>query len=205
MGHEMSADKNPTTTPSPGTSSRGTASTGTSSTGAPPTRLSDEAVAYYNALDPHAVTTSKPWEFTVTSRALKTYAALAVVVIMAVHIFMGAVVDIEFTGATITALDKLAFPGIGIILSGLAWWCLARPHVKANEDGVEVRNIIGTRFYPWVVVYGLSFPRGSRMARLELPDFEFVPLWAIQAADKERAVKAVKQFRELESRYMPED
>lgn len=169
------------------------------------TPLSDEELAYFNALDPHAVTSTKPWEFEATSPALKRIAVIAIVLIMAVHIFMGAVVDIEFTGAAITTLDKLAFPGIGLILSVCTWWGLSRPRVRANEDGVEVRNIIGTRFYPWIVVYGLAFPRGSRMARLELPEFEYVPLWAIQSADKERAVAAVKDFRELEAQYMPED
>ncbi|MGA0525181.1 PH domain-containing protein, partial [Escherichia coli] len=48
------------------------------------------------------------------------------------------------------------------------------------------------------------FPRGSRMARLELPEFEYVPLWAIQSGDKERAIESVKVFRRLEARYMPE-
>lgn len=167
--------------------------------------LSDRDVAFFNALDPHAVTSTKPWELEITSRWLKRVALAAVVVIMAVHIFMGIVVDAEFTGAAVTTLDKLAFPGIGLILSVFTYWGLVRPRVRVNSDGVEVRNILGTRFYPWVVIYGLSFPRGSRMARLELPDFEYVPLWAIQSADKERAVSAVKEFRTLEARYMPED
>ena len=77
--------------------------------------------------------------------------------------------------------------------------------MRANEDGVQVTNIIGTRFYPWLVVYGLTFPKGSRMARLELPDFEYVPLWAIHVGDKERALRAVDDFRVLEAKYMPED
>ena len=55
------------------------------------------------------------------------------------------------------------------------------------------------------MVYGLSFPKGARMARLELPDFEYVPLWAIQSGDKESALRTVGQFRELEAKYMPQD
>ena len=43
------------------------------------------------------------------------------------------------------------------------------------------------------------------MARLELPEFEYVPLWAIQAGDKEHALEAVAKFRDLEAKYMPED
>ena len=167
--------------------------------------VSDRDIAFYNALDPHAVTSTKPWEIEITSRYLRRVAFVAVIVIMAAHIFTGVVVDTEFTGAAITTLDKLAVPGIGLILSIAVWLGLSRPRVRANEDGVEVRNIIGTRFYPWAVVYGLSFPRGSRLARLELPEFEYVPLWAIQSGDKERAIEAVTEFRRIEARYMPQD
>lgn len=162
-------------------------------------------IALFNALDPHAATSTKPWEIEIVSYFLSRVAVGAVILIMAAHIFAGATVDLEFTGAAITTVDKLAFPAIGLILSVLVWWALTRPRVRANADGVEVRNIIGTRFYPWVVVYGLSFPRGSRMARLELPEFEYVPLWAIQSGDKERAIESVKAFRRIEARYMPED
>lgn len=165
----------------------------------------DRDIALFNALDPHAATSTKPWEIEIVSPFLRRVALVAVILIMAAHIFAGAVVDVEFTGAAITTVDKLAFPAIGLILSVLVWWALTRPRVRANADGVEVRNIIGTRFYPWVVVYGLTFPRGSRMARLELPEFEYVPLWAIQSGDKERAIESVKAFRRIEARYMPED
>lgn len=165
-----------------------------------------EREAYaYAALDPTAVTTTKPWEFEVRSGRLKVLAWVLVVVFMAVHIFMAVTVDIAYTGAAITPIDKLAFVGVGIILSVLGYVALTRPRVRANSDGVEVRNIIGTRFYPWAIIYGLSFPEGARMARLELPEFEYVPLWAMQSADGAKVVEAVQEFRELEAKYMPED
>lgn len=167
--------------------------------------MEDRELAYLTALDPHAATTTKPWEYEARSPYLKRVAVLWIVVVMAVHVFMAAVVNVEFTGVTLTSLDQFAFVGVGLIISALSWVALTRPRVRANEDGVQVVNIIGTRFYPWVLVYGLSFPKGSRMARLELPDFEYVPLWAIQAGDKERAIKAVEDFRVLEAKYMPED
>ncbi|MEH0146177.1 PH domain-containing protein [Corynebacterium sp. Q4381] len=168
-------------------------------------QLEDRELAYLTALDPHAATTDKPWEYEVRSSHLKRVAAVWIVVVMAVHIFMAAVVNAEFTGVTLTSLDQFAFVGVGLIISALSWVALTRPRVRANADGVQVVNIIGTRFYPWVLVYGLNFPKGSRMARLELPDFEYVPLWAIQAGDKERAIQAVEDFRVLEAKYMPED
>ena len=171
-----------------------------------PTELSGpDEVAYLNALDPHATTTTKPWELEISSKFLRTVAVGWVVLVMAVHFFMAWAVDAEFTGVAITGLDKFAFIGVGLVISLLSWVALTRPRVRANEDGVQVRNIIGTRYYPWVVIYGLSFPKGSRMARLELPEFEYVPLWAIQSSDKERALKAVEDFRALEAQYMPQD
>lgn len=167
--------------------------------------LTDREIAIMNAADPFAATTDKPWEFEATSNFLRKVAIGWVIVVILIHIFMGVVVDIEFTGATITPIDKWAYPLIGVIIAILSWIALNRPRVRANADGVEVRNMIGTRFYSWVVIYGLSFPQGSRMARLDLPEFEYVPLWAIQSADGEKALEYVRQFRVLESKYMPED
>ncbi|MDU3176002.1 MAG: PH domain-containing protein, partial [Corynebacterium striatum] len=96
-------------------------------------------------------------------------------------------------------------PGVGLLISVLSWLALTRPRLRANEDGVEVRNIVGTRFYPWQVIYGLSFPEGERMARIELPDFEYVPVWALQAGDKTAVIPKVRAFRDLEAKYMPQD
>jgi hypothetical protein len=55
------------------------------------------------------------------------------------------------------------------------------------------------------MIYGLSFPRNSRWARLELPDFEFVPMMAFQVSDKTTVAQQVEAFRRLEDRYMPEE
>lgn len=167
-------------------------------------RLSDEELQMYTAAFA-GTTTDKPWSLVVTSKTMKQIAWVIVAVVMAVHIFMGAVVDVDFTGAAVSFIDTLAFPGIGVLLSILAYIAFTRARVRANEDGVEVRNFIGTRFYPWAVIYGMSFPKGTRVARLELPDFEYVPMWAFQARDGESVVRAVTQFRELEDTYMPED
>lgn len=43
------------------------------------------------------------------------------------------------------------------------------------------------------------------MARLELPEFEYMPLWAIQVSDGADTIQAVRKFRELEAQYMPEE
>ena len=50
-------------------------------------------------------------------------------------------------------------------------------------------------FAAWLVIYGLTFPRSSRMARLELPEFEYVPLWAIQSGDGQRIRRPARRHR----------
>lgn len=179
----------------------------TKGTGKQDTRreLSDREYALYNALDPHAVVTTKPWEFETRSTFLRRVSIVWVIIVMAIHIWVGFTIDIEFTGASITLIDKLAYPLVGTLISALSLWALNRPHLKANEDGVQIQNIVGTRFYPWYVIYGLSFPEGSRMARIELPEFEYVPVWAMQSGDGVNTVKAVSEFRELEAKYMPQE
>nr|WP_245992253.1 PH domain-containing protein [Corynebacterium choanae] len=151
-----------------------------------------------------ASTSLNPWEFEHKSKRLVVVAWIAVAVIMAVHIFMAIVVGIGDTGVRVTPIDQWSFVGLGIVFSAVALG-ITRPRVRANCDGVEVRNFTVARFYPWQVVYGLSFPKTARWARLELPEFEFVPLMAFQAADGEHVVTAVRKFSELEDKYMPED
>ena len=168
-------------------------------------QLDEKKLAAYTELDPFSVTSNKPWELTITSRRLRLYAFILIPIIMAVHIFMAWQLSLEFTGAAITGIDYLAFPGVGLVISILVWLAFSRPRVRVNSDGVEVRNIIGTRFYYWELIYGLTFPEGARMARLELPEFEYMPLWAIQASDGKQTIEAVRKFRALEAQYMPEE
>jgi hypothetical protein len=71
-------------------------------------------------------------------------------------------------------------------------------------QGIAVRNLLTYKLIPWSEVVGVSFPMGARWARVDLPDDEYVPLMAIQAVDKERAVDAMDRVRELVARYRPD-
>ena len=169
------------------------------SNGVSETNMSEDYLAYGTP-----TTSTAPWELVVTSTKLNQWTWAGVVVIMAIHIFMALVVRLGYTGAAVTTVDQWSFIGIGIIFSGI-WMLGLRPRVRVNKDGVEVRNFLNPQFYPWEIVHGLSFPKNSRTARLELPDFEFVSMWAFQAADGNRVVDAVNSFRLLEDAYLPED
>jgi hypothetical protein len=100
------------------------------------------------------------------------------------------------TGAYFYLSDQVAMAGIGLILAGAALW-FARPRVRADHDGVEVRNMLSARRFAWPEIESVSFPDGSPWARLELADDEYVPILAVQAIDGEHAVTAMRELRRL--------
>jgi hypothetical protein len=77
----------------------------------------------------------------------------------------------------------------------------ARPRLRVGPAGLSVRNVLSDRLVAWSDVVGVSFPAGARWARIDLPDDEYIPLMAIQAVDKERAVDAMDTVRTLLERY----
>ncbi|WP_236792090.1 PH domain-containing protein [Amycolatopsis sp. GM8] len=101
------------------------------------------------------------------------------------------------TGAIFEVSDQIAMVGIGIVLAGGAL-LFATPRVRADAEGIEVRNVIFlTRRYNWLEVLSVSFPDGTSFARLELPEDEYTGVVAIQAVDRDRAVEAVRALRRL--------
>lgn len=64
-----------------------------------------------------------------------------------------------------------------------------------------MRNLLTYRLIGWSDVVDVSFHPGARWARVDLPDDEYVPVLAIQAVDKERAVEAMETVRGLLARY----
>ncbi|SDK16138.1 PH domain-containing protein [Actinopolyspora mzabensis] len=99
-------------------------------------------------------------------------------------------------GLLLTVSDQVAMVGIGAVLAGLILLSL-RPRLRADENGVEVRNSILTHRYSWSDVRGVSFPEGASCARLELPDDEYESISAIQSFDGEHAVRAMRDLRAL--------
>ena len=99
--------------------------------------ISDEQVMAYTSADPFAMTSTKPWEYEARSPFLRKVAIIWIILVMAAHLFMGFTVGLSFTGATVTTIDKFAFPGVGVVISILSWIALTRPRLRANSDGVE--------------------------------------------------------------------
>ncbi len=129
------------------------------------------------------------------------YGAAAVIVISAVAV--GVLLKISSTGVIFQTADQIAMALLGVIIAG-AVLLFARPRMRIGAPGVAVRNLFGYKMIPWSDVVGVSFPRGARWARVDLPDDEYIPVMAIQAVDKERAVDAMDRVRDLLARYRPD-
>jgi hypothetical protein len=129
------------------------------------------------------------------------YGAAAVIVVSAVAV--GVLLKISSTGVIFQTADQIAMALLGVVIAG-AVLLFARPRMRIGAPGVAVRNLLGYRLIPWSDVVDVSFPRGARWARVDLPDDEYVPVMAIQAVDKERAVDAMDRVRGLLVRYRPD-
>jgi len=92
--------------------------------------------------------------------------------------------------------DQIAMIALGV-LAGLGVLMFTRPRVSADETGIRVRNVIGSYDLPWDVVRAIEFRRGSPWASLELVNDDMIAIMAVQAADKQRAVVALRGLRAL--------
>ena len=128
-------------------------------------------------------------------RALIVCSVLAVG-LLAVFVVVAVLLRNGDTGVHFQRSDQAAMVGIGILLAcGVMLFSIAR--VRADAEGVEVRNVLITRRFAWTEVLSVSFPDGASWARLELPDDEYHAMMAIQAVDRARAVEAVRALRKL--------
>lgn len=117
-------------------------------------------------------------------------------VFLAVFTVVAVLLRSDWTGAYFGVSDQFAMIGVGVILAG-AVLSLVRARVRADEKGIEVRNVINTNWFSWEDVEHVSFPDGASFARLELPDDEYVTILAIPAVDGARSVAAIRELRRL--------
>lgn len=139
----------------------------------------------------------------VTPRKIKIYAWSFAVVLVLGHAFVAWLLKAGGdSGLTFRLSDQIGMVVIGLILAGGAL-LFARPRLRLGPDGVAVRNLLGENTYPWDIIEGFSFPEGAQFAHLELPQDEFVAIWAIQARDGELAVQSLNRVREVAAAYRP--
>lgn len=95
--------------------------------------------------------------------------------------------------------DQIAMVVLGVLLAG-AGLLLTRPRVEADAERVTVRNVFGRVTLPWTLVRGVRFNAHSPWAVLELLDDDLISVLAVQAADKQYAVDAVRGLRRLHTK-----
>ncbi|AKK27500.1 PH domain-containing protein [Mycobacterium sp. EPa45] len=143
------------------------------------------------------------WEVVVRPRLTPLVAYVAAFVVAVSGIVVGFLLKIRYTGAIMQTADQVAMGGLGVILAA-AILLLATPRLRIGPAGLGVRNIVIERVIPWTDVVGVSFPQGSRWARVDLADYEYTAVLAIQAIDGERAVESMDTLRAQLARYRPD-
>lgn len=118
------------------------------------------------------------------------------VLVVALFVVIAVLLRTTDTGVFFRVADQVAVVVLGLFIAG-GLLLLARPRVRADTEGVEVRNIGLARRLPWTDVVRVAFPDGASWARLDLPDYEYLPMMAVQSADGQRAVDAMRRLRAL--------
>ena len=144
---------------------------------------------------PDPATTPPP--VSATPRTLRQLCAVAAVVVLAATAVVVLTLPSSSTGVVrFTVVDQFALAGLGLILAGAVLF-VGRPRIDADGTGVRIQNVVGARTLPWSVVRAVRFARKSRWATLVLTNDDEVALFAVQAIDGERAVRATDGLRAL--------
>ena len=136
----------------------------------------------------------------VRPRRITIYASIAALLVVGAMVVIGLLLLNSDEGVAFRTADQIGLIGIGLILGGLIMTA-ARPRLRADRNGLWVRNILGEEFTPWPLVVRIAYPQGAPWAQLNMPEDETKPVMAIQAMDRGRAVQALEAVRELQEKY----
>ncbi len=127
------------------------------------------------------------------------------VIVVAVMVYVAAGLK-ETTNTVVNyrTSDQVAIVGIGLVLA-LGILFLGRSRVDADAEGVRVRNVVVHHELPWRAVRAVRFDRKSAWASLLLENGDEISLLAVQAVDREHAVRAVEGLRELRAAARADD
>lgn len=139
----------------------------------------------------------------VRPRLISIWGAIAAAAVLGSMIVLGLLLHGSQDGIVFRPFDQAGLISVGVF-GAAGIMLVARPRLRADANGMAVRNVLGETYFPWQVVIRIAFPPGSHWAQVVLADDETHPLLAIQAMDKQRAVAALKAVRELHAKYAPE-
>jgi hypothetical protein len=124
------------------------------------------------------------------------FAWIGAAAVLVLFVVVAVLLRTSDTGVYFRPTDQVGMIVIGVLV-GCGVLLLARPRLRADAEGIEVRNFMETRRLPWDVVEKVAFPDGARWARLELIGDDYLPVLAIQALDGQRAVDGIRRVRAL--------
>lgn len=133
---------------------------------------------------------------TLRPRRVLRLAWIGSVLVVALFVAIAIVLRNTDTGVYFRFADQVSMVLLGLLIAG-GLLLLARPRVRADAEGIEVRNILQTRRFTWGEIVGIAFPDGASWARLDLPDDEYLPVLAVQAVDRMYAVEGIRELRAL--------
>src|SRR3954451_10878369 len=140
---------------------------------------------------------ASPTPVSAVPRRMRLLCALAAALVTGSMLVAGLLLKSSSTGVVKFGTgDQVAVIGLGLVL-GAGILLLGRARVDADLAGIRIRNIATRHELPWQVVRAVRFDRKSAWASLLLANDDEVAVLAVQAMDKERAVRAVEGLRAL--------
>ena len=127
---------------------------------------------------------------------MRLLCALVAAVVVAVGLFVAVTMPANSAGVDFGVVDQIATAGVALLL-GAGVLCLGRSRVDADAETIRFRNVVLTHELPWDAVRTVAFDRTSSWASLRLRNDDEVALFAVQAIDKEHALRAVEGLRAL--------
>lgn len=149
-----------------------------------------------------AEVSTDPWDVVISSRLLTRVGIFLALAALIVH--SGAAImlmyDVQRLGVTVEHIDQLGLIILGVVFASL-FLTLTRPRLRAGHSGVEVRGFFTTRFVGWPEIWGLAFPSNARCARLELDQYEFVAVWALNRWDRKALAESLHRYVDVQDLY----
>jgi hypothetical protein len=130
-------------------------------------------------------------------RRLRLITALAAAGLVAVMSVVAVLLKSSTTGVvSFHTSDQVAMVGLGLAM-GAGVLLIGFSRADADAEGIRVRNVVINHEVPWSAVRAVRFDEHSPWASLLLTNDDELAVSAVQAADGERALVAVRGMRAL--------
>jgi len=138
-----------------------------------------------------------PRPVTAVPRRLRLVTALAATGLVVAMTVVAVLLKSSTTGVVaFHTADQVAMVGLGLAM-GAGVLLVGRSRVEADAERLRVRNVLVDHEVPWSAVRAVRFDEHSPWATLLLSNDDELAVSAVQAADGERALVAVRGLRAL--------